>query len=184
MKKFEQMKRLYNTMVAYVNPMDYSDDHVSGLTSDFDRLFELSWKTMKEYMFQDLGMIAAKTGSPREILGLALQQGLIREERLWSDMLHDRNDDTHNYNILVAYEYKNKIEKVYLEVMKELIDELSLVIPAEEGQVPLKPPTSLVIHVLSESDDIEERISEYCNKLEISIEELYKNWDEKYSKMV
>ena len=171
-------------MIAYVNPMDYSDDHVSGITSDFDRLFELSWKTMKEYMFRDLGMIAAKTGSPREILGLALQQGLIKEERLWSDMLHDRNDDAHNYNILVAYEYKNKIEKVYLEVVKKLIEELSLLIPAEEGQVPLKPPASLVIHVLSESDDIEVRIKEYCDKLGVSIEELYKSWDEKYSKML
>lgn len=47
MKKFEYMKRLYSTLRSYINPYDTSDVVVSGTTADFDRLFELSWKTLK-----------------------------------------------------------------------------------------------------------------------------------------
>ena len=50
MKKFEQAKKLYNTMIT--GYAVHSDDNVfiSGLTSDFDRLFELCWKVLKEYL--------------------------------------------------------------------------------------------------------------------------------------
>ena len=49
MKKFEQVKRLYHTMCDEYN--HYSNDKifVSAITSDFDRLFELCWKSLKEY---------------------------------------------------------------------------------------------------------------------------------------
>lgn len=36
-----------------MNPYDFSDAMVSGLTADFDRLFELSWKTLKEYEIKE-----------------------------------------------------------------------------------------------------------------------------------
>ncbi len=45
MKKFEQMKRLYTTLKGYIDPFEQSDVVISGTTADFDRLFELSWKT-------------------------------------------------------------------------------------------------------------------------------------------
>ncbi len=57
MKKFEQMKKLYKTISAYI---DYSDAVISGTTADFDRLFELSWKTLKEYLHGQLGISEAK----------------------------------------------------------------------------------------------------------------------------
>ena len=50
MKKFEQMKRLHSTIVSYIDQYNVEDVAISGTTADFDRLFELSWKTLKEYM--------------------------------------------------------------------------------------------------------------------------------------
>ena len=66
MKKFEQLKRLYRTITGYMDPYDFSDAMISGLIADFDRLFELSWKTLKEYMQNDLMMLEAKTGRMSE----------------------------------------------------------------------------------------------------------------------
>ena len=68
MKKFEQLKRLYGTITGYMKPYDFSDTMISGLTADFDRLFELSWKTLKEYMQNDLMMLEAKTGRKHALL--------------------------------------------------------------------------------------------------------------------
>ena len=57
MKKFEQLKRLYRTITGYMDPYDFSDAMISGLIADFDRLFELPWKSLKEYMRNDLMML-------------------------------------------------------------------------------------------------------------------------------
>ena len=107
---------------------------ISAITSDFDRLFELAWKTMKEYMYKNLGMQAAKTGSPKEILSLAHNQGIIKDGAVWLEMLQNRNDDAHIYRLSVAVIYKSKIEEVYLGYMKELIDYFKDVIPDEQIQ--------------------------------------------------
>ena len=42
MKKFEQLKKLYRTINNYKNPFDFSDLMTAGITSDFDRLLELT----------------------------------------------------------------------------------------------------------------------------------------------
>lgn len=45
MKKFEQLKCQYDALSKYLDPTDLSDKNISATTADFDRLFELSWKT-------------------------------------------------------------------------------------------------------------------------------------------
>lgn len=132
MKKYEQLKRLYRTMNEYMEPYDFSDQMVSALTADFDRLFELSWKTLKEYMQNELMIPDAKTGSPREIIKLAYREQLIDDEEQWIHILRDRNDDTHHYKNSAAVLYTARITEKYLDVIKKLIDSLSELIPPEK----------------------------------------------------
>lgn len=75
MKKFEQFKSAYESIVRNNKIGDFSEVYVSAITSDFDRLFELAWKTMKEYMYKNLGMQAAKTGSSKGNLKSGSQSG-------------------------------------------------------------------------------------------------------------
>lgn len=131
MKKFEQLKRLYGTITGYMKPYDFSDAMISGLTADFDRLFELSWKTLKEYMQNDLMMLEAKTGSPREIIKLAYREKLIDDEEVWIGILKDRNDDAHHYKNSAAILYMGRIMDQYMVVIKKLIGRLEELIPAE-----------------------------------------------------
>jgi len=131
MKKFEQLKRLYRTITGYMDPYDFSDAMISGLTADFDRLFELSWKSLKEYMRNDLMMLDAKTGSPREIIKLAYRENLIDDEELWLGILKDRNDDAHHYKNSAAILYMGRIMDLYMDVIKKLIERLAELIPAE-----------------------------------------------------
>lgn len=79
MKKFEQMKRQYASLRGYLDETDLSDKNISATTADFDRLFELAWKTMKVYLYEDLAIYEAKTASPREILKLAAAQEPLYE---------------------------------------------------------------------------------------------------------
>lgn len=131
MKKFEQLKRQFQSLSGYLDPTDLSDKNISATTADFDRLFELSWKTLKAYLFQELGIYEAKTGSPREILKLAYAQELLYEGSVWLEMLKDRNDDAHIYHKADAVIYMSKIAGCYLPQVEKLIGQLSMLIPEE-----------------------------------------------------
>ena len=109
MKKFEQLKRQYRSLSEYLDVTDLSDKNISATTADFDRLFELTWKTLKAYLYGELGMYEAKTGSPREILKLAAAQELLCDDLDWLLMLKDRNDDSHIYHKSDAIVYMSKI---------------------------------------------------------------------------
>lgn len=131
MKKFEQLKRQYRSLSGYLDITDLSDKNISATTADFDRLFELAWKTLKSYLFIDLGMYEAKTGSPREILKISTAQGLLQDDLDWLSMLKDRNDDSHIYRKSDAIIYMSKIADCYLPKIGQLIELLEDKIPEE-----------------------------------------------------
>ena len=131
MKKYEQAKQLLKTLDNYRNPNDFSDEMISAVTADFDRLFELTWKYIKEYMQYTLMIREAATGSPSEILKLAFRENLINDEDNWIEMLKDRNDDTHHYNHGAAVLYVSRINDRYIECIRDCIHSFSDIIPSE-----------------------------------------------------
>lgn len=131
MKKFEQLKRQHQSLCSYLNLNDLSNRNISATTADFDRLFELSWKTLKTYLFETLGILDAKTGSPRDILKLAARENLISDDAIWLAMLKDRNDDAHLYHKTDAILYISKIADCYLPAIEKLISALKECIPEE-----------------------------------------------------
>ncbi|MGN0155601.1 MAG: HI0074 family nucleotidyltransferase substrate-binding subunit [Lachnospiraceae bacterium] len=184
MKKFEQVKQLYNTMsVEYAQHSD-SSLFVSGITSDFDRLFELCWKTLKEYLQKEKYIEAAKTGSPKDILKLAYQQKLINNEEIWLKILVDRNDDAHHYNESSARSYAARIEREYLKWVGTFIDELSELIPEEKG-ILVNVPSSFLEAVHRSGmyyDEFLEKVKQenaYSSELE-----LFMQWDKIKDKYV
>ena len=164
MKKFEQMKRLYTTLSGYIDPFDQSDVVISGTTADFDRLFELSWKTLKEYLYGSLGISEAKSGSPKTIIKIAYRENIMENEQLWLEMLRYRNDDTHHYNKSDAMLYISRIDSYYLAEIGRLIALLGDVIPAEEVA----------------SVDIPESLLAYCREKELNLADFVLGLEEKY----
>ncbi len=132
MKKYEQAKRLLKTLDDYRNPEDFSDEMISAVTADFDRLFELTWKFLKEYLQHTLMIRAADTGSPRDILKLAYRENLIHNEEDWINILKDRNDDTHLYNRGAAVLYVSRINDDYLDIIRGCLEDFKELIPEEE----------------------------------------------------
>ena len=175
MKKFEQFKSAYESIVRNNKIGDFSEVYVSAITSDFDRLFELAWKTMKEYMYKNLGMHAAKTGSPKEILSLAHNQGIIKDGAVWLEMLQNRNDDAHIYRLSVAVIYKSKIEEVYLGYMKELIDYFKDVIPDEQIQA-AKVSEDLLEEAKIKGVPLWELAVKEAKKQDVSVDYIVEHW--------
>lgn len=165
MKKYEQAKKLLASMDDYRNPNDFSDEMIAALTADFDRLFELTWKYIKEYMLSEMAIREAATGSPKEILKLAYHEGLLDDEEIWLSMLKDRNDDTHHYLHTVAVLYASRINEKYLAILRECMERFSDRIAPEEISDGRLPATFLDEWRQSglSMDDFVERLQEKNN---------------------
>lgn len=154
-----------------------SKSYISAITADFDRLFELGWKTLKEYLLKEKCMSEARTGSPKDILKLSFQQGIINNDTIWLQMLADRSDDTHYYNESSARTYVSRIERDYLKYMGDFINTLSAYIPEEKDaliEVPDDFITAVSLSGLYYDEFLKKVLEEYNYKSDL---ELFENWD-------
>ena len=104
--------------IQHVEP-PYDTITQTGMVALFEICFEQAWKAMKELLEQS-GYSEARMGSPRSILKLAYQAGMISEETLWLQALKDRNDVTHSYNELIALRIIQDCREKYLGLFERL----------------------------------------------------------------
>jgi len=84
----------------------------------FEICFELSWKVLKDY-FYDEGIII---NSPRGIIKQAVQNGIFTEGRVWVEALDSRNTTSHAYDEEIAEDISHDIRDEYLEIFEELYE--------------------------------------------------------------
>ena len=92
-----------------------------GLIQRFELTFELAWKTLKE-VFEDEGLIGLN--SPKSVLREAFSTGLIKDEKLWINMLKDRNLTSHMYSESISIEIGKNIKDKYVNALNELKDKI------------------------------------------------------------
>ncbi len=72
---------------------------VDGAIQRFEFTFELAWKAIQEKLYLSEGI---EIKSPRQALMQAYVLGWILDERLWLDILDDRNHTSHTYDQRLA----------------------------------------------------------------------------------
>ena len=116
-KAFQNLKLCEN----YHAPYDVVTQ--TGLVSLFTICFEQAWKAMKEIL-EEHGYDEGKTGSPKMIIKLAYQAGMIQDENAWRGILQMRNEVAHSYNENVALEIIENTQKCYIHLFEVLKTEL------------------------------------------------------------
>lgn len=115
MKKFEQYVSHLAVLSRAKNEDITNEFIMSGIIDKFYIQFELGWKVLKELLrYEGAGQSA--TGSPREIIKTAYAYFDFIDEKVWLEMLRDRNDTTHIYNEDAAHELVAKILDKYISV--------------------------------------------------------------------
>lgn len=112
-KALERLKEVLETPV---------DDHrliMDGTIQRFEFCTELGWKTFKDFLEHE----KKKVLSPRDAVSQAYQMEWIDNEKLWVDMLEDRNVLSHNYSTKTADEVYGRI-KYYYPAMKVAYEKL------------------------------------------------------------
>jgi nucleotidyltransferase substrate binding protein (TIGR01987 family) len=125
-KDIRWKQRFYNFEKAYLflkkaTELPALDElQAAGLIQSFEFTFELSWKTLKDYL-EEMG-ISLKF--PREVIKQAFQSDLIENGELWLEMLEKRNELTHTYNEAQTKKAVAKIRKQYFPALHQVYETL------------------------------------------------------------
>ena len=82
----------------------------------FEMTFELSWKSMKDYLSYN----GIHLKLPREVIKQAFANDIITDGQLWIDMLQDRNLMAHTYDEARARQAVEHICQHYLARLEQL----------------------------------------------------------------
>ena len=117
-QRFENLSKAFVKLKEAIdNYQNLSTLEKEGLIQRFEYTFELTWKTLKDYL-ESQGEIVK---SPREVIKTAFKYEIIDDGDIWMDILEKRNLFAHTYdeslfNQSLSYivdSYFLEIEKVY-----------------------------------------------------------------------
>jgi nucleotidyltransferase substrate binding protein (TIGR01987 family) len=119
----EKLKNAFDKLAGGAKIAEDADDDLykDGVIQRFEFTFELLWKTIKIYL-ENQGIIVR---SPRESFKEAFRLNLIKDEKLFLDMLKDRNDTTHIYDKETAEGIFNRIKSNYIPAIKQVLKKIS-----------------------------------------------------------
>ena len=122
MKKFDNFSSALATLKRYCRYDLNQDIILTGIVKQFEMVFELACKSMKEVMYEE-GIIEAETGSPAEIIKLGYQYAYIDNQDAWEKIRKDRNVSTCLYD---ENESKQLLYRIinYIEEFEELKSKL------------------------------------------------------------
>lgn len=124
MKKYDNFcKALKNLKEGSVLEEPYSVVEQTGIVGLFEICFEQSWKLMKE-LLEEHGRFEERTGSPRAILKIAYQCGMIHQSDGWLELLESRNTLAHTYSDEQALTVIRKLKSDYISLFEELKKEI------------------------------------------------------------
>ena len=87
-----------------------------ALIKTFEMTFELSWKTMKDYLKYN----GIDVKLPREVIKQAFASDIVSDGQVWIDMLEDRNLMAHTYDEVRSLEAVNHICQRYMVALEQL----------------------------------------------------------------
>lgn len=121
--KYMNLKKAYTRLKEVSDLYDGKDDIIrDSLIQRFEFTYELTHKTLREFM-KYLG-VTLENSFPRTIFKKAYVNNLISDDKVWINLLEDRNSTSHIYNENLADEVANRIVKYYVNAISELVDNL------------------------------------------------------------
>jgi len=112
---FENFERALKNLDEAVN-IAKTDIEIDGAIKRFELCYELSWKLIKEWL-ADKGIICK---NPRDCFKYAYENNLIKDEKIWLEMIKDRNELVHTYTSQESRIIFERIKENYLDAFKEL----------------------------------------------------------------
>lgn len=116
-KALANLKEIENKLPPYDTVVE------TGMVALYEICFEQAWKAMKDRL-EFAGYAENKIGSPKGIIKLAYQAGMIDDEQLWLEALQARNNVAHSYNEQIALGIISDSKEKFIEMFEALQNEI------------------------------------------------------------
>ena len=116
-QRFTNFKKAYEQLTEFMEKPELNKFEVQGLIQCFEYTFELSWKTLKDY----LEFEGYDVNTPRETIKKAFQTGMIEDGNVWLDALEKRNIMSHTYNENITKQTEQLIKTKYYFIIQKLV---------------------------------------------------------------
>ena len=124
MKKYDNFcKALANLKVGSQLSEPYTVVEQTGIVGLFEICFEQTWKLMKE-LLEEHGRFEERIGSPKAIIKIAYQCGMINDCEGWLELLESRNILAHIYSDEQALYVIRKLKTDYIALFETLKNEI------------------------------------------------------------
>ncbi len=98
-----------------------------GVIQRFEYTFELSWNTLKDRLEYD--GVVMQSFTPRNVIRTAVATGLVVDGQTWINMLEDRRNTSHRYDVGLLESVLSNIQNNYLPILEALHRRLSEEMP-------------------------------------------------------
>lgn len=116
-QRFDNLARAYGQLQKGLKIKKPSDIEKQGIIQSFEFTFELSWKTLKDYL-ESRGV---SVSFPRDVIKEAFHHNIISDGDVWLDMLGKRNLLAHTYDEEIAEGVISLIRKDFEPLISDLI---------------------------------------------------------------
>lgn len=99
----------------------YDELELAGLVKLYELVFELCWKTLKDYLYEE----GIDTKTPRETIKKAYQYTLLENVDQWLDALESRNQFAHIYDEKTANDAVPKIKEILFPMIRACVEKLN-----------------------------------------------------------
>ncbi len=108
-QRFVNFEKSFLQLEQAIQIKNPNETERAGLMQFFEIAFELSWKTLKDFLESE----GLSTQSPREAIKQAFQSQLIANGGEWIEALEDRNLMVHTYDETTARQIEALIREKY-----------------------------------------------------------------------
>jgi nucleotidyltransferase substrate binding protein (TIGR01987 family) len=119
-QRFQNLGQAFSQLQKGVAIATPNDIEKQGIIQSFEFTFELSWKTLKDYLESQ----NVPVQFPRDVIKQAFQYQIITDGDIWMDMLEKRNLMAHTYNGTAADEALRYITGAYFKALEQLVTTL------------------------------------------------------------
>ena len=114
-QRFQNFKNAYRQLNSAIALPKLSELESTGLVQTFEHIFELAWKTLKDFLKSE-GIMAA---TPRQVIQEAFKANFIINGHTWIDALEKRNLLSHTYSQELSQKAIELIKSSYFPIMEE-----------------------------------------------------------------
>jgi len=113
----EQLQKAFHRLKEAVLEAGEDELKQDGTLQRFEFTFELLWKTLKRY----LEFVGKRAANPRDSLKEAFREHLFADEKIFLDMLDDRNTCSHTYDFATTRKIFEHLRTAYVPAIESLI---------------------------------------------------------------